>query len=225
MQSAGLCEPGGLPSRRPPSNLIMLRAHNRASAPRRLLAIVTALAIVVGGILAIKHGRHHIWPRRLAEVEPGRLYRAGYCEPGPLTDVIQTYKIKTILTLLSDEPGTPDQTKEETVAGRENVTILRIGMPGDGRGEFAQFDAAADAMADASKQPMLVHCWAGVNRTGAACVAYRLKYCGWTIDRALAEAKANGYSPNDNPKLAEHLRAYAQYLKAPMTSLASSQAG
>lgn len=202
----------------------MFRNPHRASTIRRSLYAVAAIALVVGGILAIKYGRHHIWPKRFAEVEPGRLYRSGYCEPGPLTDVVQTYKIKTILTLLGDEPGTPDQVKEETVAKRENVTVLHIGMPGDGRGEFTQLDAAADAMADAAKQPMLVHCSAGVNRTGAAYVAYRLKYCGWTIDRALAEAEVNGYSPRDNPKLAEHLRKYAEYLKSPTTSPTSSRA-
>ena len=135
-----------------------------------LLVFVTVVAVV----LIIKHGRHHVWPKRFAVVEPGRRYRAGYCEPGPLTDIIREHKVKTILTLLSNEPDKPEQQKEEAVAKREGVEILRIPMPGDGRGEFAQLDAAAAAMADSSRQPMLVHCSAGVNRTGAAYVAYRL---------------------------------------------------
>ena len=86
---------------------------------------------------------------------------------------------------------------------------------------------AADAMADASKQPMLVHCWAGVNRTGAAYVAYRLKHCGWPLERAMAEAEANGYSPDSTPQLKEHLQRYAEYLDSgsasrPSTSTAAS---
>lgn len=177
---------------------------------------VTLLAIVVlaGIVLAVKFGRHHVLPKRFAVVEPGRLYRSGYCEPGPLTDVIRTHKIRTILTLLSNEPDSTDQQREEAVARREGVQLLRIPMPGDGRGAFADLDAAADAMADRSKQPMLVHCSAGVNRTGAAYVAYRLKYDGWTFERAMQEAQDHGWSPRSNPELRDHLRAYARYLSA-----------
>lgn len=203
----------------------MTRSTEAKSGRRRALGWLLVAAVLAGGGFAIKHTRHHVWPKRFAEVEPGRLYRAGYCEPGPLTDVIREYKIRTILTLLSNEPDSQDQQKEEAVAAKEGVRVVRIPMPGDGRGEFAQLDAAADVIADASKQPMLVHCYAGVNRTGAAYVAYRVRHCGWTIDRALAEAVANGYSQRDTPELAAHLRQYAAYLAsrhAATQSIASS---
>jgi len=63
-------------------------------------------------------------------------------------------------------------------------------------------------MADDSRRPLLVHCAAGVKRTGAVCAAWRMKHCGWDVDRALAEARACGYVPRDNPELAEHLRRF-----------------
>jgi tyrosine-protein phosphatase SIW14 len=205
----------------------MASSNPAVSARRRIWGAVIAAAVLIAAILAIKYGRHHVWPRRFAEVEPGKLYRSGYCEPGPLTDVIHEHKVKTILTLLGDEPDTAHQQNEEAIAKREGVAILRIPMPGDGRGDFEKLSAAADAMADASKQPMLVHCWSGVNRTGAAYVAYRLKHCGWPLERALAEAEANGYSPESTPQLREHLQRYAEYLASgagsrPSTSTAAS---
>ena len=188
-----------------------------AASKRRVHRVLfpgLVLLAVLGGLAIVKFGRHHLWPKRFAEVEPGRVYRAGYCQPGPLADVIRKHHIKSILTLLSNEPDSPEQVKEEAVARREKVEILRISMPGDGRAGFAQLDAAADLMADRARQPLLVHCSGGVNRTGAACVAYRLKYCGWTIDRALAEVQIHGYSSTSNPQLAQHLRDYAAYLAA-----------
>ncbi len=176
--------------------------------------LLAGVVLFAGAILTVKYGRYYVFPRRFAVVEPGRLYRSGYCEPGPLTRVIREHRIKTILTLLGSEPDSPEQQKEEAVARREGVELLRIPMPGDGRGEFAALDAAADAMADPARQPMLVHCYAGVNRTGAAFVAYRLKYQGWTFEQAIAEAEKYGYSPRSTPQLREHLRAYAEYLSA-----------
>lgn len=37
-----------------------------------------------------------------------------------------------------------------------------------------------------------VHCHSGVDRTGVAVLAYRLKYCGWTFDQAYQEFVQEG---------------------------------
>lgn len=190
---------------------------------RRLAVAVIGVLLIAGMAAAIKYGRYHFLPRQFAVVEPGRLYRSGYCEPRPLTKIIHEHRIKTILTLLDDQPDSAKQQKEESVVRREGVDLLRIPMPGDGRGRFEQFDQAAAIIADPSRQPILVHCAAGVNRTSAAYVAYRMKYCGWTFEQAMAEAEANGYSPSSTPQLREHLQAYAATLgnRSPATAPAT----
>src|SRR5690606_37325550 len=101
----------------------------------------------------------YIFPKRFAIVESSKLYRAGYCEPGPLTRVIQKHRIKTILNLLNDEPDSPEQQAEEAVVEREGVRMIRIGMPGDGLADFDLLDQAADIIADPSVHPLLVHCY------------------------------------------------------------------
>ncbi len=159
--------------------------------------------------LTIKEARHYLWPRRFVEVVPGHIYRSGYLEAGPLERVIDQHGIRTILVLLNNEPDNPEQQQEMAIAGRKGVNVVRIGMPGDGRAEHTLLDQAAEVLADQSKHPILVHCAAGVNRTGAVCAVWRMKHCGWATEAAIAEARACGWSPRDNPELADHLRAFA----------------
>jgi protein tyrosine/serine phosphatase len=172
---------------------------------RRLVLLGLVLAAVG---LAVKYGRHHIIARRFVEVVPGHLYRSGYLEQGPLRRVIDEHGIRTILALLNDEPDNPEQQREMAVAAEKKVQVLRIGMRGDGLADFDQLDQAADVLADESTHPLLVHCAAGVNRTGAVYAAWRMKHCGWSPERALAEAEQCGWLPRDNPELREHLMSY-----------------
>jgi tyrosine-protein phosphatase SIW14 len=166
-----------------------------------------AILLIASG-LTVKYGRHYFLATNFGVVEAGHLYRSGYCEPRPLRRIIREYRVRTILTLLSDEPDTRAQQKEEAVVREEGVRVIRIPMPGDGRGTFEQLDRASDLMADAANEPMLVHCHAGANRTGAAFVAYRIRYCGWSFEKAMSEAEAYGYSTRSTPALREHLRRY-----------------
>jgi tyrosine-protein phosphatase SIW14 len=46
---------------------------------------------------------------------------------------------------------------------------------------------------DESSYPILLHCKAGLHRTGRLTAIYRMEYLGWTRGEALREARANGY--------------------------------
>ena len=48
-------------------------------------------------------------------------------------------------------------------------------------------------MSDPANYPVLVHCFAGIHRTGAYCAIYRMEFDHWTNDRAIDELKAHGY--------------------------------
>lgn len=43
---------------------------------------------------------------------------------------------------------------------------------------------------DPASQPVLVHCRAGVARTGASVALYRMSVQGWTFDQAISELKS-----------------------------------
>ena len=53
-----------------------------------------------------------------------------------------------------------------------------------------QFLAVMD---DTSNYPVLIHCKAGLHRTGCMVAVYRMEYQGWSAFAALNEAKANGF--------------------------------
>ena len=46
--------------------------------------------------------------------------------------------------------------------------------------------------------PVLIHCFAGIHRTGAFCAIYRMEYEGWTNAEAIEELRACGYSNLDD---------------------------
>ncbi len=48
-------------------------------------------------------------------------------------------------------------------------------------------DQAAAVLADPANYPVFFHCHHGLNRTSMVQIAYRTKYCGWTLTQAADE--------------------------------------
>ena len=48
-------------------------------------------------------------------------------------------------------------------------------------------------MDDPANRPVLLHCKAGLHRTGVLVAVYRMEYDGWDPSAAVAELKANGF--------------------------------
>jgi hypothetical protein len=48
-------------------------------------------------------------------------------------------------------------------------------------------DQAAAVLADPANYPLFFHCHHGLNRTSMVQIAYRTRYCGWTLAQAADE--------------------------------------
>ncbi len=181
--------------------------RRRTRAGLAALAVVTAAAVIV-----IVLCRDQLFAKRFAVVEPGAVYRGGYNEPVPLKRIITKHGVKHILCLMKLSDDDPRSIKERRTAAETGADLKVLPMPGNGCADFDSLDRAADIIADAANRPLLVHCAAGVQRTGAAIAAYRMKHCGWTYEEAIAEAERHGLDRDDNPELYAHLKEYAARL-------------
>lgn len=153
------------------------------------LTVMLASAL---GWFATEHW-YHWFEKRVMVVEPGQLVRGAFQRPGPLRRVLERERIKTIVTL-SGVGDIPDRFAEQarvveaTGVGWKVVPIL------GSRPSLEQMSEAADLLADPALRPVFFHCVAGHHRTSLALAAYRMKYEGWTADRAWAEISSLPWS-------------------------------
>jgi protein tyrosine/serine phosphatase len=139
--------------------------------------------------------------RNFRVVRDGVLYRSGQMSLAGLKRVIHDYGIRTVITLRDTiHLGTPPpDLEEEEYCIREEINYCRISpqvwWSADGsvpaEGGVVKF---RKVMADPANYPVLVHCFAGIHRTGAFCAIYRMEYEHWSNAQAIEELKAGGYT-------------------------------
>ncbi|MBU0716831.1 MAG: dual specificity protein phosphatase family protein [Planctomycetes bacterium] len=179
---------------------------------KRIAIVVVAILACAGIGRAFYVNRWKVWPKRFAVVEPGWLYRGGQIDADLLEGLVDKYHIEAILALAWLRPNRPDEAAELALVRGRNLDFETIPMPGNGAADFDKLDEAADWIEAHHGHPIFVHCAAGVNRTGAAIVAYRVKHCGWALQEALAEARRFGMRDRRG-ELTEHLiRYYKEHL-------------
>jgi tyrosine-protein phosphatase SIW14 len=135
--------------------------------------------------------------RNFRVVREGVLYRSGQMTPAGLKRLFHDHGIKTVICL-RDGTTRLDQ-EEEALCGSEEVTFVRIPPSswGDVGGTVpveAGVKKFKEIMNDPHNYPVLVHCFAGIHRTGAYTAIYRMEFEHWSNEEAMAEMKACGYT-------------------------------
>ncbi len=196
-----------------------------ASRSYRARALPWAIGLLIlagfGGCWWQRYG----WlPKRFHVVEPGAVYRCGALTPAQLARLQQRYGIRTVLSLLN--PAARESRLEKAAAARLGVRYLNVPLPGDGSSTPEQRARIRAIMLDRSLRPILVHCAAGVNRTGLAVGIYRLHVDGWTLEQVLDEMRRIGFEDlprheNLRQALAAEARLARRRKTAPATTRAS----
>lgn len=181
----------------------------------RYLFTLVIVAVLVGVPWAYALYQHNRI-RNFHVVREGVLYRSGQMSLAGLKRIIHDYGIKTVVTLRETRcPGDePPDLDEEKYCIREAINYYRIPpRPWSGADGFVPADKGVEVfrqvMSDPKNYPVLVHCFAGIHRTGAMCAIYRMDFEGWSNARAIAEMRDHGYSLIDaHPDVQEYLENY-----------------
>lgn len=194
---------------------------------RRALARSSAVA---GGLLFVvffcwAYGsapinlRERIFPKNLAEVESGWLYRSGQIRPNLIEGTLRDLDIDVIVDLTEDRGRHDDmQLAEKAAAAKLGIEIQRFPMSGTGVGKIEHYaDAIAEiARAEREGRHVLVHCRAGDRRTGGVIAAYEILVRGKSVEEARVELDRFSRSPGEDSNLtrflSEHLDEIAQRL-------------
>lgn len=121
----------------------------------------------------------------LHEVKRGELYRSGQLDKKQLRAVIEKAGIKTIINLRgsSDEDWYQD---EKAVAQAYGVNLVNIKMSAKRLPTRAGLIKLLETYRNAPR-PILIHCKAGVDRTGEAATIYAMEYLGQSKKKALEQ--------------------------------------
>ena len=171
-------------------------------------ALIGALVVILGVAPVVCFRASYAHAKRLREVVPGRFYRSGQLTAEGLAEVKERFGIKTVLNVQDDYPD-PDVARSfwdwRTV--KEHELCERLGMryvviapdlvprhlvPEHRPAAIDQFLALMD---DEANYPVLIHCRAGLHRTGVLTAVYRMEYQGWSPAAAFRELKAHGFGP------------------------------
>ena len=163
-----------------------------------LVGVVLVLLCIGGPVAFAVHMQAQT--RNFSVVKDGVLYRSGQTTLFGLKNLLHEYRIRTVVTLRGPrEEGdpAPDRAEEEYCTAEE-INYIRLPPahwesaegPPPVEPNVARFRAV---MSDPANYPVLVHCTAGIHRTGAYCAIYRMEFDHWTNDRAIDELVAHGY--------------------------------
>jgi protein tyrosine phosphatase (PTP) superfamily phosphohydrolase (DUF442 family) len=169
--------------------------------------LVGSLAALLFGVAPFVHFRMtYAHGKRLREVDPGRVYRSGQMTADGFAEAVARFGLRTIINVQDDFPDpdiacafwTRQTVKESELCRRLGVRYValapdlirrqRVGI------DHPQvIDEFLDLLDRESTYPVLIHCKAGLHRTGVLCAVYRMEYQGWSPAAAYRELKGHGF--------------------------------
>jgi protein tyrosine/serine phosphatase len=170
-----------------------------------------AIAAVLIAWPFVHYRAAYAYHKRLREVDPGVLYRSGQLTAEGFRDAVSRLGIRTIINCQNDDgvndfanPNLP-RTFWDRHTVRERDLCRELGVryvhldpdlvPNrtDPAARPAVLDRFLAVLDDPAARPVLLHCKAGLHRTGVLAAVYRMEYDGWGPAEALAELKAHGF--------------------------------
>jgi protein tyrosine phosphatase len=164
--------------------------------------------------------RDRLIVKKWGVVVPGVAYRSGQISQHLVKQTLKDRQIQHIICMTSPDLKDADQ-QEEIRASRElNADFVYLPLNGRGVGKVEHFTEAVALLAKyiQKREPVLVHCHAGAQRTGGIVAAYRLLVENRSPEFVIRELEAYGWNRRRDQILLdfinENLRKAAEELVA-----------
>ena len=164
-----------------------------------------AVLIALGPPLAFFRYQY-VHAKRFREVTPGRFYRCGQMTASGFREVIERYGIKLVINLQHEEPDPfladrwlgNGKIRESELCRELHVKYVLLApdiLPPNNRLDMLPeaVEEFVKLLDNEANYPVLLHCKAGLHRTGRLTAIYRMEFEGWSHGEALRELRANGY--------------------------------
>ena len=170
-------------------------------------ALVGTLAVLVFGVAPFVYYRSvYAHGKRLREIVPGRFYRSGQMTAEGFAETVARFGLRTIINVQDDFPD-PDiilsywdrrTIKESELCRQLGVRYVALAPDLVSRRRIDRerphcIDQFLGLMDRESTYPALIHCKAGLHRTGILSAVYRMEYQGFSPAAAYRELKAHGF--------------------------------
>jgi protein tyrosine/serine phosphatase len=175
-----------------------------------ILAVVGTGAVLLWTLVL----RDRFVPKRFGIVVPGKVFRSGQISRFLIADVVDRNHIGTIIDLNGLDSNDADQQAEVEVSQAKGVRHLRFPLRGDATGQIDRYAGAVQAMVESEHEgrPVLVHCAAGSQRTGACISFYRLLVRHDPPEGVYRELMSYGWDPRSNRILLEYVNGHMHEL-------------
>jgi protein tyrosine/serine phosphatase len=143
---------------------------------------------------------HEVVWKKFAVVVPGKVYRSGLLKEHQLRSAINDLGLKTVICLVPERAE-----REKRICDEEGISFRSFTMHSSGDGRPEDYAEVVRILADDNAQPVLVHCHAGVARTGAAIALFRMSEQGWSLEQAIEELRSFERRGHIEPALRAHI--------------------
>jgi protein tyrosine/serine phosphatase len=134
--------------------------------------------------------------RHFGAVEEGVLYRCGQPRPEELAELIDRWRLRTVVSLRgtreSDDPDAWEKAEADECRAR-GVEFVPLPCNHRNPPTDEQVEEFIRLTQTAERRPVLVHCRLGQQRTLLFCALYRVRVQGMSPEAALREMDALGF--------------------------------
>ncbi len=177
------------------------------------------IALMLTVVPYVHYRDAYTYAKRLHPVTPGKFYRSGCLTEDGFRDAVARYKIRTIINLKDEAPDPAlirnyfdrwHTISESDLCKELNVQFifLEVKAPRHASEHLQTIAAYLKILDNPANYPILLHCQAGLHRTGMLTAIYRMEYEGWSMNRAYDEMRSHGFGLYNSTSANEYVKEY-----------------